>query len=161
MTIRWRRTKKHLVLAGTFFCLRTPPSLSQSPTTTAMANIATKRRPAFSGACFDSDGFCLAHGDVRIAKRLEDGGFKTLRSKLFPESLSLVRVDLVAPILIIFFAGRSLGSVPTARSSGFLTRVKAVNMRPGTFCILPSAKWTTPFSNISPGPMPSPEPCGL
>lgn len=47
-----------------------------------------KRRPAFAGAYFDSDGFCLAHGDVRIAKRLEDGGFKTLRTTCYRCSLT-------------------------------------------------------------------------
>ena len=47
-----------------------------------------KCRPAFAGACFDSSGFCLAHGDVRIAKRLEDGGFKTLRTTCYRCSLT-------------------------------------------------------------------------
>lgn len=51
-------------------------------------NSATKRRPAFAGACFDADGFCLAHGDVKIAKRLEDGEFKTLRTTCYRCSLT-------------------------------------------------------------------------
>lgn len=75
--------------AVSFICLRSPVT-SQTPSAKAMdyENIATKRRPAFDGACFDSDGFCLAHGDVRIAKRLEDGGFKTLRTTCYRCSLT-------------------------------------------------------------------------
>jgi len=110
-------------LAGTFFCLRTPPSLSQSPTTTAMANIATKRRPAFSGACFDSDGFCLAHGDVRIAKRLEDGGFKTLRTTCYRCSLTRSSTS-VFPMGMVARNTQSGGFRPASNES---SRIKATS----------------------------------
>ena len=43
----------------------------------------TKSVPAYSGARFDSGGFCLTHSDVRLCRLTVEGNYKTIRKICF------------------------------------------------------------------------------